>query len=57
LASYKFKIYYRKGSENGKTNILNQRSDYLIKKEREPAAILKINNQKTISCNVTALPE
>jgi predicted ATPase len=57
LASYKFKIYYRKGSENGKADALSQRSDYLVKKGREPAAILRIDNQKIISCNANLIAE
>jgi predicted ATPase len=57
LVSYKFKIYYRKGSENGKTDALNRRSDYLIKKGREPAVILRIDNQKIISCNTNFIAE
>jgi predicted ATPase len=57
LASYKFKIYYRKGSENGKTDALNRRSDYLIKKGREPAVILRINNQRIISYNTNFIAE
>jgi hypothetical protein len=57
LASYKFKIYYRKESKNGKADALNRRSDYLVKKEREPAAILKIDNQETISYNINFIAE
>jgi hypothetical protein len=57
LASYKFKIYYRKENKNGKTDALNRRSDYLIKKGKEPAAIFKINNQETISCNINFIAE
>jgi hypothetical protein len=57
LASYKFKIYYRKENKNGKTNALNRRSDYLIKKEREPAVILRIDNQETISYNTNFIAE
>jgi predicted ATPase len=57
LASYKFKIYYRKGSKNGKTDALNRRSDYLVKKRKEPAVILKIDNQKIISYNINFIAE
>jgi hypothetical protein len=57
LVSYKFKIYYRKESENGKTDALNRRSDYLIKKKRELAVILRIDNQETISCNANFIAE
>jgi predicted ATPase len=57
LVSYKFKIYYRKGSKNGKTDALNRRSDYLIKKERELAAILRIDNQEIISYNANFIAE
>jgi hypothetical protein len=57
LASYKFKIYYRKGNENGKADALNRRSDNLVKKEREPAAILKIDDQGTISYNANFIAE
>jgi hypothetical protein len=57
LASYKFKIYYRKESENGKTDVLSRRSNYLIKKGREPAAILRIDNQGIISCNTNFIAE
>jgi hypothetical protein len=57
LVSYKFKIYYRKESENDKTDALNRRLDYLIKKEREPAAILRIDNQRTISYNTNFIAE
>jgi hypothetical protein len=57
LASYKFKIYYRKESKNGKTDALNRRSDYLIKKGKEPAAILRIDDQGTISCNTNFIAE
>jgi hypothetical protein len=31
---FKFKIYYRKGSENAYANIISRREDY-IKKEQE----------------------
>jgi hypothetical protein len=57
LASYKFKIYYRKRNKNGKTDALNRRSDYLVKEEREPAAILRIDNQGTINCNTNFIAE
>jgi hypothetical protein len=57
LASYKFKIHYRKESENGKADALNRRSDYLVKKGREPAAILRIDDQGTISCNTNFIAE
>ena len=57
MASYKFKIYYRKESKNGKADALNRRSDYLVKKKKEPAIILKIDNQETISCNINFITE
>jgi hypothetical protein len=57
LASYRFKIYYRKGSENGKADALNRRLDYLVKEGKEPAAIFKIDNQGTISCNANFIAE
>jgi hypothetical protein len=57
LASYRFKIYYRKGSENGKADALNRRSDYLVKKGKEPAAILRIDDQGIISCNTNFIAE
>jgi hypothetical protein len=57
LASYKFKIYYRKESKNGKTDALNQRSDYLVKKEKELIVILRIDNQETISYNINFIAE
>jgi hypothetical protein len=57
LASYKFKIHYRKGSENGKADALSRRSNYLVKEGIEPAAILRIDNQETISCNTNFIAE
>jgi hypothetical protein len=57
LASYKFKIYYRKGSKNGKADALSRRSDYLVKKGKEPAVILRIDDQETISCNINFIAE
>ena len=57
LASYKFKIYYRKGSENGKADALSRRSDYLVKEEKEPAAILRIDNQGIINYNTNFIAE
>jgi predicted ATPase len=57
LASYRFKIYYRKGNKNGKADALNRRSDYLVKEEKEPAVILRIDNQETISCNTNFIAE
>ena len=57
MASYIFKIYYRKGSENGKADALNRRSDYLVKEGREPAVILRIDNQETISYNINFIAE
>jgi hypothetical protein len=57
LASYRFKIYYRKKNKNGKADALNRRSDYPVKKEREPAAILRIDDQETISYNTNFIAE
>ena len=57
LAFYKFKIYYRKESKNGKADALNQRSDYLVKEEKEPAVIFKIDNQGIISYNTNFIAE
>ena len=57
LASYRFKIHYRKGSENGKADALSRRSDYLVKEGKEPAAILRIDDQGTISCNANFIAE
>jgi hypothetical protein len=57
LASYRFKIYYKKKSKNDKTDALNRRSDYLVKKRKKPAAILKINNQEIISYNTNFIAE
>ena len=57
MASYKFKIYYRKRSKNGKADTLNRRSDYLVKEEREPAVILRIDNQGIISYNTNFIAE
>jgi predicted ATPase len=57
LASYRFKIYYRKGSKNGKADALSRRSDYLVKEGKEPAAILRIDNQRIISCNTNFIAE
>jgi hypothetical protein len=57
LASYKFKIHYRKGSKNGKADALNRRSDYLVKEGKEPAAILRIDDQGIISCNTNFIAE
>jgi hypothetical protein len=57
LASYKFKIYYRKENKNGKTNALNQRSDYLVKKRKKPAVIFKIDNQRIINYNANFIAE
>jgi hypothetical protein len=57
LAFYKFKIYYRKENDNGKTDILNRRSDYLVKKKKEPAAIFKINKKGIINYNTNYIAE
>jgi hypothetical protein len=57
LASYKFKIYYRKENNNGKTDALSRRSDYLIKEGKKPAVILKINKKEIISCNANYITE
>ena len=57
LASYRFKIYYRKGSKNSKADALNRRSDYLIKEGKKPAAIFKIDDQEIISCNINFIAE
>jgi NifB/MoaA-like Fe-S oxidoreductase len=57
LASYKFKIYYRKENKNGKADALNRRLDYLVKKGKEPVIILRIDNQGIISCNTNFIAE
>ena len=57
MASYRFKIYYRKENKNGKADALNRRSDYLVKKGKEPAVILRIDNQEIISCNTNFIAE
>jgi hypothetical protein len=57
LASYKFKIHYRKGNKNSKADALSRRSDYLVKKKKEPAAILKIDEEETIRYNTNYVAE
>ena len=57
LVSYKFKIYYRKESKNGKTDALNRRADYLAEKKKKSRIIFKIDNKKIFSCNIEFIVE
>ena len=51
LKQYKFTIYYNLKKNNGKTNILNRKNDYIKSKEIFNHNILKINNDKYFSAN------
>lgn len=47
LASFNFKIVYRKGSENGKVDALSRRCDYTLNRPELSPALLERNNEGT----------
>jgi hypothetical protein len=51
LASYNFQIYYQKGSENEKANILSRKSDYRDGTKVKPYSIFRQNKNRFLEYN------
>ena len=51
ISSYNFKIYYHKGSENGRADALSRRADHREGYKVEPYSILRLNEDGTMEYN------
>src|SRR5450755_5165368 len=51
ISSYNFKIYYHKGSENGRVDALNRKADHREGYKVEPYSILRFNKDGTMEYN------
>jgi hypothetical protein len=51
ILSYNFKIYYYKGSENGRADVLSRKADYREGHKVEPYSIFRFNENGTIEYN------
>jgi hypothetical protein len=51
ISSYNFKIYYHKGSENGRADALSRKADHREKYKLEPYSILRLNENGTMEYN------
>jgi hypothetical protein len=51
ILSYNFKIYYHKGSENGRADALSRRADYREGHKVEPYSIFRLNEDRIIEYN------
>src|SRR5450755_3322308 len=51
ISSYNFKIYYYKGSENGRADALSRRADYREGYKIEPYSIFRLNEDGTMEYN------
>jgi hypothetical protein len=64
ILSYNFKIYYHKGSENGRANVLSRKADHREKYKVEPYSIFRLNkdgimeyNHKQVATSLTVSDE